>query len=676
MRRLSLRTLRVIGIGALSVALTAIITQPAGAGASLKAGEAAKTTYKSPQSAQYTSDLKTKEAEEAAAKQVPAVYRPDLTAASQQSGKVAATLDAATVIRSDTAPLDQRISRLQQVLPNLTADQGRDILTLPDDMWTAAQTAVRDSLGRLQSLQVKQDELANAEALVAGQMASNLQGPVRTNAVLIAKKLVVPNYLVDEEATQAARNRAKDAVEPINYTVERDQVLVSRGQVITDFDIERLTAAGLTRPTFDLKGSLGIFLLILLFALLLLEVAPRFAERARYPRRMLALLTVLAIGLTLAGVLIVPNQPILAYVLPVAAPAILLAIFYGFTLAIVAGVAFAAFYALAAGGSFELFFIHLAAVIIGVLEARRINSTLSFLRAGALVGAVVFVGMVAFALLTPAFDLDSLPKFLLAAGLNGALTATSVFAGAAFLGGPLGIVTFLQLLELESPRHPLLRMLSQDMPNTYAHSLRIARLVEAGAEEIGADPLLARVQALFHDIGKSAIPEFFTENQEGTNPHDRLKPKESAEILRAHISEGLSLAQQHHLPDQVAAGIPEHHGSFVMPYFLAKARSRKKNARTSDFRYLGPKPQSRETALLMLADAAESASRSLRNPTAESIETLIQQLITERVDDGQLDEAPISTVDLTKIKSAFVAVLVADSHKRVSYPKGGARAHA
>lgn len=668
MKRLSVRTLRSIGVILLSVVLTAIITQPAGAGARLQSGEAANTTYKSPRTVTYKSDLKTREAETRAADQVPAVYRADLTAASQQDGKVSATLAAVTTLRADPGPLEQRLPRLQQVLPNLSADEARGVLELPPDAWNQVQAALRDAMTRLQATQVRQDDLAKSEELVAGQVPRTLPPTVRQNTVLIGKKLLIPNFVIDEEATTAAKDRAETAVEPISYTIERDQVIVSRGQVVNEFDLERLTAAGLTRPNFEWQGSLGIFLLVLLFAILLLEVAPRFSQRLAYPRRTLALLAGLAVGLTLAGVLVVPNQPILAYVLPVAAPAMLLAIFYGFTFGSIAGAAFTAFFALASGGSFELFFIHLAAAIIGVLVARRITDTVAFLRAGALVAGVVFVGMAAFALLTPNFDPNNLPKFFLAAALNGALTATFVFAGAAFLGNPLGIVTFLQLLELENPRQPLLKRLAEEAPGTYSHSLRMAGIVESVAERVGADPLLARVLALYHDIGKTSVPEYFVENQRGANPHDELGPKESADILRSHISEGLSLAHGAGLPEQVAAGIPEHHGTSLMGYFWEAAKRRYKRPVESDYRYIGPKPQSKETAILMLADSMEAASRLLNDPDEQAIRDLVKQLITGKIADGQLDDAPLSTKELNVIREAFAESLINDLHKRISYP--------
>ncbi len=360
----------------------------------------------------------------------------------------------------------------------------------------------------------------------------------------------------------------------------------------------------------------------------------------------------------------------MAYVLPIAAPVLMLTIFYGFSFAIIAGVCFTALYALASGGSFELFFIHLAATTGAVLFGGRITAISGFIRSGFLVGVLVFVGMTAFSLISGNFHFENVPKFLLAAALNGALTASFVFAGIAFLADLLGTVTFLQLLELENPRHPLLRKLAREAPGTYSHSLRMAGIVETVAEEIGADPLLARVQTLFHDIGKTALPEYFVENQRGENLHTSMTARESADVLRAHISEGLTLARQHGLPDEVTAAIPEHHGTSLMGFFWNQAKKGNQRAKEADFRYFGPAPRSKETAIIMLADAVEAASRTLEKPDEKSIRKLIHDLFTARLDDGQLDRAPLSTNDLRVMKEAFTQAVISDLHKRIRYPSG------
>ncbi|HEY8109052.1 MAG TPA: HDIG domain-containing metalloprotein [Patescibacteria group bacterium] len=660
-------------IGAVSIVLTLVITQPTAGVGGLAEGEVADRTYKSPRTITYQSRLKTDETEQRAQQQVPPVYRKDLTALNQQNGKLAGTVSAIDDIRQADESESRKLDRLGDVLPNVRDDDARTILRLSQEGWSRTVTVTRKALTELQLRRITQADLGRAGELVSSRLPGDLPAPVRSSVVVLGQRLLVPNYVVDEDATQRARDEAAEAVQPVSYTVERDQVVIGQGESVTAFDVERLEALGLTRPSFDYQKTLAVLMVVLLATGSLLGLIPRLVRPRRHLRRLLAGLSLSAIGLVLVEVLIVPPQPILAYVIPVAALPLLVSIFYGTRPALVAGTSFVMLYGLAGGASFELIFIHLAATVVVVVTHRRMTDIQSFLHAGVTGAGVVFIGMVAFSLLAGNFDPSNLPKFAVAAALNGALLATAAFAGVAFLAGPLGVVTFLQLLELENPRRPLLRRLAADAPGTYSHSVRMAAMVESVAKRLqGADPLLARVQALYHDVGKTEMPEYFVENQrDQKSPHASLDPKESAEVLRAHISEGLALAQAARLPEQVAAAIPEHHGTTRMEFFWQVAKEKYRQPKESDYRYIGPRPRSKETALIMLADAAESASRTLTSPDETKIRALVNDLVNARITDGQLDEAPLSTFELTIIKEAFVEGLVSDLHKRIKYPKRG-----
>jgi putative nucleotidyltransferase with HDIG domain len=655
-------------VGGLGLVLTAIIIQPTLNDQGVEAGSVAQDTYKSPRTVTYQSDLRTQEAQNRITQTVPPVYRTDLTAPSQQESKLAATAGAITDVRASQASQEEKLAKLSQLLPNTESADVQSLLALDEPTWQAAVGGARDALNKLQQGKVTQENLSQARQLVDAQLPP-LPDPARPAAGLLASKVLIPNYLVDESATDAARKRLSDTVEPVSYTVERDQVIAYRGQVLTDFDVERLAAAGLTRPAFGWQKSLGIFLLTSLLAAALLLVATAVSTDNRYPRRRIALTAGLAVLVTLAGVVVIPLQPILAYVAPVAAAGVLLSLFYGSRFGLIGGAAMTALFAIAAGLSFELFFIHLTATTAAVLSSRRLSTTGGFIRVGAAAAVVTILGMAAFSLLAGNFDLANLPKFILAAGLQGALVTTFVFVGTAFLSGAFGVTTFFQLLELENPRQPLLRRLAHEAPGTYSHSLRIAGWVETLAESVGADPLLARVQALYHDIGKISLPEYFVENQgDRGNLHENLNPKESAEILRAHISEGLALASEYRLPPAVSTAIPEHHGTSLMGFFWEKARQTYKAPREADYRYLGPKPRHKETAILMLADAVEAASRTIKNPDQKKLEDLVQGIMTARIADGQLDETPLQARELTILRQVFAERLLTDFHKRVKYP--------
>jgi hypothetical protein len=271
------------------------------------------------------------------------------------------------------------------------------------------------------------------------------------------------------------------------------------------------------------------------------------------------------------------------------------------------------------------------------------------------------------------------PADLLVTGLsgvaNGGLSA-SLALGGLFLVGPLfDIATTMRLIELSRPDHPLLQRLLREAPATYHHSLMVANLAEQAAERIGADALLTRVGAYYHDVGKISRPYFFTENQaKGVNPHDRLDPQTSAEVIIDHVKDGLELARHYRLPRRVRAFIPEHHGTNWVSFFYNKAVQSVGDAALvdeSDFRHRGPRPQSRETALVMLADSCEATVRAMRPTSADEVAEIVNRIIDQRVRDGQLGECDLTLRDLQIIRDTFISALKGVFHPRIQYPRSG-----
>ncbi|MER3461456.1 MAG: phosphohydrolase, partial [candidate division GAL15 bacterium] len=238
------------------------------------------------------------------------------------------------------------------------------------------------------------------------------------------------------------------------------------------------------------------------------------------------------------------------------------------------------------------------------------------------------------------------------------------------------VVTPIKLLELSNPGHPLLRRLQLEAPGTYHHTLMVANLAEAAAVAVGADPLLARVGAYYHDVGKLRRPGFFVENQVGgNNPHDRISPSLSALTLAAHVRDGLELARQYRLPRVVVDFIAQHHGTSLMAYFYHRALEQQGPVDPEAFRYEGPKPRSREAAIVMLADGVEAAARSVQNPTPDRIRELVRRIVRERLEDGQLDRCDLTFRDLESITQAFARLLVSMFHPRLEYPEVSLEAH-
>ncbi|MGC9335075.1 MAG: HDIG domain-containing metalloprotein, partial [Anaerolineae bacterium] len=283
--------------------------------------------------------------------------------------------------------------------------------------------------------------------------------------------------------------------------------------------------------------------------------------------------------------------------------------------------------------------------------------------------AVIFV----FGLLAPQQDLLKTTINALVGIVMGGLAASLTLAAFFALSTLLDVITPFQLMELSRPTHPLFRQLLLKAPGTYHHTLLVANMAEEAAERIGADGLLARVGTYYHDIGKTTRPYFFTENRVGNvNPHERLDPRTSAQIIVGHVHDGLELAQKYHLPSAVAAFIPEHHGTGMALAFyrmaLNNAEGNDDQIAQEDFTYPGPKPQSRETAITMLADSCEARVRSAEPQSTADIERIIAETIKARLDDGQLDESDLTLRDLKEIQAAFLSVLKGVFHPRVKYP--------
>jgi putative nucleotidyltransferase with HDIG domain len=233
-----------------------------------------------------------------------------------------------------------------------------------------------------------------------------------------------------------------------------------------------------------------------------------------------------------------------------------------------------------------------------------------------------------------------------------------------------GITTVQTLLEWADPTRPLLRRLAMEAPGTYAHTINVANLAEAAANRIDANGLLCRVGVLYHDVGKMLKPHYFVENQpDSRNPHDKLKPETSASIVLEHVTEGARLAQAEKVPDVVVQFIYEHHGTQRIGFFYEKAREEADaDVDVQRFTYPGPKPRSKETAIVMLADSCESATRAMQDPTPERVRDLIDTVVQGKISDGQLDEAPLTLADVAQVKDQFVSILAGVHHRRIEYP--------
>ena len=497
-----------------------------------------------------------------------------------------------------------------------------------------------------------------------------------------------PTLLPDDLATRTNREQARAAVDTVSDVILEGERIVTAHERVGRRDLYRLGAYNVELVRRGLAGStsrrlagagsaLYTGILISLLAAVLLMFRPTIYRDVRAYLIVMGLVAVVMVSASLIQQAGYPSE-----LIPVALLALLVGALYDglisfVAVAVVAGVVGGqivlmgeAVFALAA---VSVPFKMIAAGGAGALGIRHVRRRSHSWVLIALIAGAYFLAGVAVVLLR------TLPaREILQALFWGGVSATlcTVLAVAAFIPALeklTGVSTDQTLLELSDLNAPLLRELSREAPGTYAHSINVANLAEAACLGIGANPLLARAGVYYHDIGKMANPQFFVENQpRGRNPHDRLPPRRSAAIIRDHVKEGLRLASEHRLPRVIQDFIREHHGTTMISYFLDKAREAEPNLELdpSDYAYPGPKPQSRETAVVMLADCIESATRVLQDPTPDRIRVTIDQLVNTRIAENQLDQCPLTLRDLEVSKAEFARVLIGMYHRRIEYPSG------
>lgn len=496
----------------------------------------------------------------------------------------------------------------------------------------------------------------------------------------LAVRFAEPTLRLDRAATAAARRQARQAVEPNAGHVLQGERIVAAHERVGAAEMEELRSY---RESLRERGMVSgegrwlraggaglhaLALLVLLGGVLLL-----FRESIYRDMRDFSVVFGLSLSVLFVASLI-SELSMSSALVPVALAALLIGGLYDGLLSLVTvGILAALLAGQPAYGGAVPPFLTLAGGAAAALGVRSVHRRADSWILIAIIGGAYAVAGAVLVLMR------SLPagELLTIVGYGSANAATcTLFAMGAILPALerfTGITTDQTLLELCDLNRPLLRELSREAPGTYAHSINVANLAEAASEAIGANCILTRAGVYYHDIGKMARPQFFIENQpKGRNPHDRIPPELSAEVIKGHVSEGVRKARDARLPEAVVAFIREHHGTMKISYFLEKAREAGEDPDPEDFRYDGPRPQSRETAVVMLADGVESASRTLADPTPERIRELVDGIFRTRVEGGQLDECPLTLRDLERTKEEFVRVLAHMYHRRVEYPDAAA----
>jgi putative nucleotidyltransferase with HDIG domain len=599
---------------------------------------------------------------------------------------------------TELIPADKQIDVQSVIFTALSNTSSRGIIAASDAQTKfngkalSGKVALRggrtDVIRTLDSFVQQPDALKAATAEILHGLPRESRSEEKTVRALIAPCLW-PNLAYDAAETETRREQAAALVEPVIEPVSAGTILVRNGDIASEQTLLWLAAhekrlSELETPAERIQRLAGSGFLLLIGLGLTAAVAGIVQPLLLRSRRQILLLATLCAlplisgkGLLYATVdLRLLPATILNFALPLSIAPLLASILLGSAPGLIAGLWVSFALAALLGGSFDVFVLGLLVSVTAIYTTRDVKRRTALFRAGFWIGAIKILFALVMAVLEHPSWQVLLPQLgtAMLCGLVSALLAMLLIPVFEHL---FKITTDISLLELSDLSHPLLQSLAINAPGTYHHSLMMASLAQNAAEAIGANGLMLRVCAYFHDIGKLVKPGFFSENiQFSENPHDDLTPSMSTLVIVSHIKEGVMLAKKYKLPQVIIDGIEQHQGTSLVSVFYHRAKTQQKGAGTGqpsindeDFRYEGPKPQTREMAILMLADGCEAASRSLDKPTPVRITNLIGDIFESRLRDGQLDECSLTLADLNKIKQSFVFSLTNMLHGRVAYPK-------
>ncbi len=575
--------------------------------------------------------------------QAEALTDTEITSLGDEIGLSLTRTDLLTILTSDTDALDNVFSNARSLM--------RDALdsTLPEGQESAAILKISRDLA------------------TSGQDAA-----LSSVAMVSVRATIRPNMLIDADTTEQNREKARQTVE--TQTVVKGEVVLREGDIVTAAQYQVLSNLGLIEnSSFDLLLVTGIALLIaLLMGALGLYIAMYAPELYQNPKKLLllAIIIVLVMGASAFA------RSVNTYLMPVALGVMLISTLLSQKLALFVNVLLGlvtSLFASASSGFFSMamFSIMITAILSGPvvvsISSRHVQRT-SMLIAGLAVGLTNFITTLAVGLIISASVATVAINAAWAAG-GGLLAAVMCVGIQPLIEWMFNLVTSAKLLELSNPNQPLLHRLLLEAPGSYHHSVIVANLADAAATAVGANALLARVGAYYHDIGKLKRPIYFKENQLGDNPHDRTDPRVSTAILTAHTRDGAQMAQKAHLPEEITDIILQHHGDSPVLYFYDKAKKLYgEDVDVSTFRYEGPRPARRESAIVMLADMIEAATRSMPSHEPAKIGEFVRKLVRDKMVDGQLDKSSLTFRDLDLICVAFTTVLSGVFHERIEYP--------
>nr|WP_051034671.1 HD family phosphohydrolase [Heyndrickxia coagulans] len=664
----------------------------------IKLFSVANNTIRSPKT--VIDEEKTKEEKQLAAASVAKVYTFDSGLAQNRVSLMDSIFDVAEEVNAEyknkkhgeknsSGLQEEKLAKLKEILSenvsgNVTGSISdtsfRALLSASPDELKAARQIVETNVNEALSQKVTENNAAEAKSRVASQIEkSGLKTSIRNAASELGQYAIVPNYVYDAKQTEKRRQQAMDNVEPVK--ILQGQVIVQEGHLIDRETYRELQLLGLLKSSGSVKPYIGLALFAVFASgvLYLYTSRMRATEEEKQNRLVMAgLILVIALALMkLAGILTHLEIPGIEYAYPAAMAPLLARILLRDRSAFLLSALLAACASIEFHGDIadtfnaEMVVYALITGTGGILLLPKRPERARLFKTGIFAALlnVLAVGVIYFLNAGQIVKMDFLYT-LSFAFLSGILSAVLVMGLQPFFEAAFGILSPIRLVELSNPNHPLLKKILTEAPGTYHHSLMVANLAEAACEAIGANGLLARVGSYYHDIGKTKRPHFFIENQLNIpNPHDRLSPETSRDIIIAHAKDGAETLKKYKLPKAFSDIAEQHHGTTLLKYFYHKAKAQNPDVKEEAFRYPGPKPQTKEAAVINIADSVEAAVRSMNHPTPDDIQNLVGNIVQGRIMDGQFNECDITLKELETVKRTLCETLNGIFHSRIQYPK-------
>jgi putative nucleotidyltransferase with HDIG domain len=640
----------------------------------LQVGQIATEEILAPKTFTYTSEYLTEQARKEAELLVQDIYLPsDFQIARSQIEKLQAVITEINYIRVD--PLLSYESKTSSVLSlkdvSLSEDSARFIVALTANAWNSLcqeslrvlELTLRSSIRDTQITQTKENVINNVSYILSDHE--------RNFVANFVSSFITATSLYSAEATAHEKESARNQIAPITATYIAGETIIQRGQRVTPEIMEALTKFGLIQAEHSLQDILATIALVILLTFFVILYFIRRNLSIFDSTGFIIILSMMFLVFLYGARFFIPNRAVAPFIFPLPAFGLVIASLFNLEAGIVFSILLSVLSAYGLQYGLELNLFYILGSLLSILVLGNGKRVVHFIWSGLIIGFTGSAVVLAYRLPNGITDWIGILTLIIASFFCGLVSSSVALLLDALISNILGLSTSFRLLDISRSDHRLLQNLLQEAPGTYQHSLVVANLAEQAAEAIGSDHLLARVGALYHDIGKSLKSFYFIENQipGQKNPHESLKAEVSAKIIINHVAEGVKIAKRYHLPSRIISLIQEHHGTLITRYQYSRALDNSKKVNAAKFRYPGPTPSSRESAILMLADNIEAKARAEVPKNEEEIKDLVEEIIDYCQKEGQLENSNLTLGNLAKISETFFTTLKNSYHPRLQYPE-------